>query len=54
LRLALWTGDAKYGGDTTQPAPPHELDAGARHEIELAPWGAALYINDERGMMNDE
>jgi maltooligosyltrehalose trehalohydrolase len=51
-RLALWTGDAKYGGDTTHPAPPDEPDA--RAEIELAAWGAALYINDERGMMNDE
>jgi maltooligosyltrehalose trehalohydrolase len=46
-RLAVWTGDAKYG-DSSQPAPPAELDAGARDRIELAAWGAALYVNDGR------
>jgi maltooligosyltrehalose trehalohydrolase len=47
-RLALWTGDEKYGGDSSQPAPPVELDADAHGEIELVAWGAALYVNDER------
>ena len=47
-RLALWAGDARYGGDATHPTPPVELDADARAEIELAAWGAALYVNAER------
>jgi maltooligosyltrehalose trehalohydrolase len=53
-RLALWSGDARYGGDASQPSPPDEVNADAQTEIELAPWGAALYVNDERGVMNDE
>jgi maltooligosyltrehalose trehalohydrolase len=53
-RLALWTGDVKYGGDPSQPAPPREVNADARNEIDLAAWGAALYVSDERGVTSDE
>ncbi|HVF43326.1 MAG TPA: malto-oligosyltrehalose trehalohydrolase [Pyrinomonadaceae bacterium] len=45
-RLALWTGDAKYGGDSPHAAPPDELDADAQTEVRLAAWGAALYASD--------
>ena len=43
-RLLLWSGDARYGGDAAPAAPPERLkDGGA---IELAGWGAALYLED--------
>ncbi|HVF67905.1 MAG TPA: malto-oligosyltrehalose trehalohydrolase, partial [Pyrinomonadaceae bacterium] len=45
-RLALWTRDSKYGGDTSTPAPPVEPDADAQTELELAAWGAALYTSN--------
>ncbi|MCA1619312.1 MAG: malto-oligosyltrehalose trehalohydrolase [Acidobacteria bacterium] len=45
-RLALWTGDARYGGDASQPAPPERVRGGAA-EVELAAWGAAVYVGDE-------
>jgi maltooligosyltrehalose trehalohydrolase len=44
-RLALWSGDPRYGGDASQTPPPERLDAG--QEVELAAWSAALYIIDK-------
>jgi maltooligosyltrehalose trehalohydrolase len=44
-RLALWSGDARYGGDSSHTPPPERIDGG--QSIELAAWGAALYINAE-------
>ncbi|HEX8290648.1 MAG TPA: malto-oligosyltrehalose trehalohydrolase [Pyrinomonadaceae bacterium] len=42
-RLALWSGDARYG-DAPQPAPPARAEGG--QTVELAGWGAALYISE--------
>ncbi|MET0624456.1 MAG: malto-oligosyltrehalose trehalohydrolase [Pyrinomonadaceae bacterium] len=43
-RLALWTNDARYGGDAAQAAPPERIDGG--RTLELAGWGAALYVSE--------
>jgi len=45
-RLALWSGDARYGGDPALAAPPEVVEDGAA-EIRLDAWGAALYVNAE-------
>ncbi len=42
-RLVLWSGDQRYG-DTLQPAPPERVEGG--QAVELAGWGAALYISE--------
>jgi len=46
-RLALWSGDAAYGGDASQSAPPARVEATEQAEVEVAGWGAALYVNAE-------
>jgi maltooligosyltrehalose trehalohydrolase len=46
-RLVLWSGAAKYGGDASHAAPRAEVRGGARSQVELAAWGAALYTGDE-------
>ncbi|MBV8856710.1 MAG: malto-oligosyltrehalose trehalohydrolase [Acidobacteria bacterium] len=43
-RLALWSGGARYG-DALRPAPPARVEG--EQSIELAGWGAALYVNAE-------
>jgi maltooligosyltrehalose trehalohydrolase len=43
-RLALWSGDAAYGGDASQSAPPARVEAAEQAEVEVAGWGAALYV----------
>jgi maltooligosyltrehalose trehalohydrolase len=43
-RLALWSGDARYG-DAPQPAPPARVEGG--QTVELAGWSAAIYVNAE-------
>jgi maltooligosyltrehalose trehalohydrolase len=45
-RLALWSNDARYGGDPALKSPPDRLAAGEQTALELAGWGAALYISD--------
>jgi maltooligosyltrehalose trehalohydrolase len=47
-RLALWTGDVKYGGDPSRPAPPAVINADAQTEVGLAAWGAAVYVTAEQ------
>jgi maltooligosyltrehalose trehalohydrolase len=42
-RRALWSGDARYG-DALRPAPSERVEGG--QSIELAGWGAALYISE--------
>jgi maltooligosyltrehalose trehalohydrolase len=42
-RLALWSGDALYGGDI--PPPPLHVESAAQPEVELAGWGAAFYTH---------
>ena len=44
-QLALWSGDPLYGDDTTQPAPPEQVEG--QQAVKLAGWGAALYISDK-------
>ena len=46
-RLALWSGDASYGGDAALAPPPASVEAAAQTEVEVAGWGAALYVNAE-------
>jgi maltooligosyltrehalose trehalohydrolase len=46
-RLALWTGDARYGDDDASPSPPPEQIDGEQ-SVELAGWAAAVYINEAR------
>ena len=46
-RLALWSNDARYGGDASQAAPPEQVGGGGRTEIELGGWGAALYVEGD-------
>ena len=53
-RLALWSGDAKYGGDASHASPPESVNADARDEIELAAWGAALYTSAGVRAQSDE
>jgi maltooligosyltrehalose trehalohydrolase len=43
-RLALWTGDVKYGGDSSQSSPSESVEG--QTELELAAWGAALYTSN--------
>ncbi len=43
-RLALWSGDARYGGDTSHTQPPKRIDA--EQAIELASWGVVLYVSE--------
>lgn len=43
-QLALWSGAALYGGDTSQAAPPARI--GGEHAVELAAWGAAVYVSE--------
>jgi maltooligosyltrehalose trehalohydrolase len=42
-RLALWSGDARYG-DALQSAPPAHVEG--EQAVELAAWGAALYVSE--------
>jgi maltooligosyltrehalose trehalohydrolase len=46
-RLTLWSGDARYGGDSSQASPPRSVEGAGQVAINLAAWGAALYTNDE-------
>jgi maltooligosyltrehalose trehalohydrolase len=46
-RLALRSNDERYGGDASHDAPPAEVNADGQTEIELAAWGAALYVSDK-------
>jgi maltooligosyltrehalose trehalohydrolase len=43
-RLALWTGDARYGGDASAETPPERIGGGT--ELELSGWGAAVYVSE--------
>jgi maltooligosyltrehalose trehalohydrolase len=43
-QLALFSGDARYGGQPETSAPPAHLENGATR-ITLAGWSAALYID---------
>jgi maltooligosyltrehalose trehalohydrolase len=43
-RLALWSGDARYGGDTSHAAPPERIDD--ERTVGLAAWGAAVYVSE--------
>ena len=45
-RLALWSGDAAYGGDASQSAPPARVEDHSQSEIEIAGWSAALYVEE--------
>jgi maltooligosyltrehalose trehalohydrolase len=45
-RLALWTGGARYGGDSSTKQPPEHVNGGGAVELELAGWGAALYVSE--------
>jgi maltooligosyltrehalose trehalohydrolase len=45
-QLALWSGDARYGGDPSQVSPPQRVKGSEQTEIELAGWGAALYVEE--------
>ena len=42
-RLALWSGDERYG-DASRPAPPGRVEG--EETFELAGWGAALYVSE--------
>jgi maltooligosyltrehalose trehalohydrolase len=46
-RLALWTNDARYGGDSSTKQPPERLSVDGGTGLELAAWGAAVYISDK-------
>jgi maltooligosyltrehalose trehalohydrolase len=43
-QLVLWSGDARYGGDTSHTPPPERPDD--EETIKLAAWGAALYVSE--------
>jgi maltooligosyltrehalose trehalohydrolase len=43
-RLALWSGDARYGGDAPDTAPPERVEGG--QAVGLAGWRAALYVSE--------
>ncbi|HEY0170497.1 MAG TPA: malto-oligosyltrehalose trehalohydrolase [Pyrinomonadaceae bacterium] len=45
-RLALWTNDARYGGDSSTEQPPERVSVDGGTELELAAWGAALYVSE--------
>ena len=44
-QLALWSGDARYGGDSTKSTPPAHVEGAAATEVTLAGWGAAVYVD---------
>jgi maltooligosyltrehalose trehalohydrolase len=44
-RLALWSNDARYGGDPSPSSPPDRIDG--EQTIQLEGWGAALYVSAE-------
>lgn len=41
-QVVLWSGDSRYGGDTSHTAPLERIDG--ERAVELAAWGAAIYI----------
>ncbi|MFL6333601.1 MAG: malto-oligosyltrehalose trehalohydrolase [Pyrinomonadaceae bacterium] len=43
-RLTVWSGDPRYGGDSSHTAPPVRIDG--EQAVELAGWGAALYVSE--------
>ncbi len=45
-RLALWTNDARYGGDSATKQPPERVGVDGVTELELAGWAAALYVSE--------
>jgi maltooligosyltrehalose trehalohydrolase len=45
-RLALWTNEPRYGGDSSAKRPPERADADGGAELELAGWGAAVYVSE--------
>jgi maltooligosyltrehalose trehalohydrolase len=47
-RLELWSGDTAYGGDAAQPPPPARVEADTQTEVEVAAWGAALYVEEPK------
>jgi maltooligosyltrehalose trehalohydrolase len=47
LRLALYSNDPRYCGDSSHAAPPERLGADGADELELAAWSAALYVSYE-------
>ena len=44
-RLALWSNDARYGGDSMLSSPSDRIDG--EQTIQLEGWGAAIYVNAE-------
>jgi maltooligosyltrehalose trehalohydrolase len=46
-RLALWSNDARYGGEPSMKQPPERVNSDGVNELELAGWGAAVYISDK-------
>ncbi|HYH87249.1 MAG TPA: malto-oligosyltrehalose trehalohydrolase [Pyrinomonadaceae bacterium] len=45
-RLALWSGDARYGGDSSLAAPHASIEAANEAQVEVAGWNAVLYTNE--------
>jgi maltooligosyltrehalose trehalohydrolase len=45
-RLALWSGEPCYGGDSSQASPPERVEGEGQTEINLAGWGVALYVEE--------
>jgi maltooligosyltrehalose trehalohydrolase len=45
-RLALWSGDARYGGGAELIAPATELEGDAHTRVRLSGWNAALYVSE--------
>ncbi|HEV2704469.1 MAG TPA: malto-oligosyltrehalose trehalohydrolase [Pyrinomonadaceae bacterium] len=43
-RLALWSGDARYGGGAELVAPASAVEGDAQASVRLSGWNAALYI----------
>ncbi len=46
-RLALWSNDARYGGDSSMKLPPEHVNVDGTAELDLDGWGAAVYISDK-------
>jgi maltooligosyltrehalose trehalohydrolase len=44
-RLALWNGEARFGNQADDPAPPATLDGHGR-VVKLSGFGAALYLTE--------